>query len=628
MRMNGRLIVRVGLILSVALGAVPALAARWYVDDGDGGYAELTGTWGAWGGDPSDYNDDIRFVSAAGGGSARWSFASLPPGRFMVYASWTTGGGRPVAVTYTLSGGIGVLPRTINQQTFADADMSLEDTATGTDAGNGAYFARLSPTCFRLNYGTLAATLSAPSGTLIADAVRLESVRPDAAKVYVIDNESCNGNNGAYTENAGTWAMWAGDSFDHRDGYRYGSAAGDAATFAFTGLDNGRYRVSATWQGQVNRPNDAAYALSGYPSRTMNQQVTPVDDWFENVPWNRIFPCALVTGGALSVQVVNPAGGSGNALIADAVRAEKLWNIVDNGDAGFLQMAGTWGQDAGANSVVDREELWSNSGGAQVRYTFTGIPSDQFFMVYASWIPGANRTDGALYTLSDGYGDIATVNQVSSGWIRHDYTEEVAGSDSGDVMLWARVANPVFHVVDGTLDVTVTLAGSQYLMADAIRLEPVRPQTEAVYVIDNENPSANSGTYAETVGSWATYAVDARDHRADYRFSNTAGAKCQFAFTGIPIGRYRVSAAWVPGASRPTGAVYAVAGGPAATVNQVNAPADDFFEDVLWKDLFTVIVGSSGTLTVELSNATTDAVIADAVRLEKLPAAGTAFILK
>jgi hypothetical protein len=150
---------------------------------------------------------------------------------------------------------------------------------------------------------------------LMADSVRVEKANPDVEKVYVVDNEDATG----YSETGTSWATWAGDDNDHRSNYRYVSGT-DTATFSFTGVDDGVYRVSANWTPSPNRTTGAAYIIEGIGSAIVSQEPSP-EDAFENSYWKNLFYAVNVTNGSISVTVSNTTT---DLLIADAVRLEKV----------------------------------------------------------------------------------------------------------------------------------------------------------------------------------------------------------------------------------------------------------------------------------------------------------------
>jgi hypothetical protein len=101
------------------------------------------------------------------------------------------------------------------------------------------------------------------------------------------------------------------------------------------------------------------------------------------------------------------------------------------------------------------------------------------------------------------------------------------------------------------------------------------------------------------------------------RFRSTA----TWAFGDVEPGTYRVSATWSPGADRAVNAPFTVLNGTttlaSVAVNQRLAPADLTAHGTTWKDLGTFKI-DSGSLSVRLTNPTLGAVIADAVRIERV----------
>jgi hypothetical protein len=309
-----------GLAAVWICGAAKLPAAVLTLDNTDPGYSE-TGAWNGWVGEGSE-GGGFRFTGSGSGATATWSFSGVPAGRYLLSASTVPGGDRTTTASYTVTDGIGTLGP-VSQNGGDKADFSRE--IGGVDnTGGGLYYTRLSNTAFAVSDGTLEATVSAPNGVLIADAFRLESVRPDVLAVFVIDNENAYYNNGTYTKTGGTWGAYGADVGDHRWQFDYGTSADATASYAFTGLPNGTYRVSSTWSGGGNRPGDARYYVEGGPTITVNQTIASSGDLFEDVLWDDLFN-VVVTDGTLTVNLENLAGGfGGNALISDAVRLELI----------------------------------------------------------------------------------------------------------------------------------------------------------------------------------------------------------------------------------------------------------------------------------------------------------------
>ncbi|MCF7674986.1 MAG: PEP-CTERM sorting domain-containing protein [Akkermansiaceae bacterium] len=309
-----RLLAVIGAIVPFFGTPETAQAAVLTIDNTDPGYSE-PGGWATWQGEGEE-GTNYRYADGATA-TATWSFTGVPAGNYMLSASYTPGGTRSTAVSYSVTGGIGTLGP-VSQFGAANADFQRE--VGGVDSA--LYYMRLSNAAFEINDGTLTATVSATGGTLIADAFRLESVRPDVQAIYVIDNENPIYNNGTYSETGGAWALWGGDPGDHRSNFSYGGAD-STAEFAFTGLQDGTYRVSATWVAGGTRPDDARFYVAGGPTINVDQTINPGDDIFEDASWDDLFTVDVI-GGALTVNLENPAGGSGDVLIADAVRLELI----------------------------------------------------------------------------------------------------------------------------------------------------------------------------------------------------------------------------------------------------------------------------------------------------------------
>jgi len=262
------------------------------------------------------YKQNWQFQDVAGApDTAAWSFSSLPAGRYYLAVSAPYDGRANLAsnAVFTVSDGGGACSL---DQAVAPRDF---DDQLGGAVQWGPGFARLSPfngyIPLTVTDGTLDVTVkNAGAGFLTADAVRLESARLDALKVWVIgDRETARG----YSESA-PWQDWGGE-FEHNHDFRFSATA--TATFAFTGLNPGRYRVSATWPAGGNRPAQTEYAIAGVATNIVSQQVAPEDDLFEDVMWEDLFENIEVTDGNLTVTL---RGLSAGVAIADAVRVELL----------------------------------------------------------------------------------------------------------------------------------------------------------------------------------------------------------------------------------------------------------------------------------------------------------------
>jgi hypothetical protein len=263
------------------------------------------------------YNQDWQYQDTAGApDTATWSFSSVPPGRYCLAVSTAYNGQTNLTTDarYTVSDGGGTV--SLNQA-LGPRDF---DHHFGRTVKWGPGFARLSTfngyIPMTITDGSLEVTVrnGGAAGFLTADAARLDTARFDTLKVWIIgDRETARG----YSESA-AWGDWGGE-FEHNHDYRF---SGDAtATFAFSGLNPGRYRVSATWPAGANRPVQTEYAIPGVATNIVSQQVMPNDDFFEDVLWEDLFQNIEVTNGTLAVTLRSLGAG---VAIADAMRLELI----------------------------------------------------------------------------------------------------------------------------------------------------------------------------------------------------------------------------------------------------------------------------------------------------------------
>ena len=424
---------KLGSILIASIVALHLQAQVIVLDDEEDGYT----TTGAWTREPSNfaYNKDEYYQSAPNNGStATWSFSSLQSGKYYLSASWVSTGNRTTAANYTFSDAI---PSVMIDQSLSQSygfDASSNDVGYARLSNFNGYVPQL------ISDGTLSVTASSAiaSRYLMADSVRLERAPDDVEKVYVIDNEDAAG----YSE-IGTWATYS-EGMDHRTNYRYNNTSTqttDTATFTFTGLDDGRYRISATWISGGSRPTDATYILPGVGSRTVNQQAAPLGDTFEDANWQYLFYAVPVTGGTLSLIVTNPAGGSGFQLIADAVRLEKLvdksaFTLVENFEShifgsdpastnGWVKRGTTSGLIVSNEQGQAAQLLATGNAGYNKRLGVNSIPDGQTGTLFFRMCSYANGPLNFAAYLTDW-------NWVTGSWWNYDNAGIFSRGDQGD----------------------------------------------------------------------------------------------------------------------------------------------------------------------------------------------------
>ena len=139
----------------------------------------------------------------------------------------------------------------------------------------------------------------------------------------------------------GTWTNLTSAGFGLDEHYASGVGA-DVATWTFTGLAPGPYRISTNWLPTANRATNSPFSYYDNTTllgtTTINQQNSPssLTDCF-NVGWQDIAVSGQINSGTLQVKLSDNANGF---VIADAIRVEPLGvNAPFSGSAVTLQNA-------------------------------------------------------------------------------------------------------------------------------------------------------------------------------------------------------------------------------------------------------------------------------------------------
>jgi len=128
---------------------------------------------------------------------------------------------------------------------------------------------------------------------------------------------------------------WLGQGFqnDVREAPPTTATPHHTATWTFTDLGPGTYRVSATWTPFATRASNAAFSINGGPAILVNQKLPPgnpsstpagtvVQDAASGVWFADLSMAAIPVNGSIVVQL-SSAGATGG-LLADAIRIERL----------------------------------------------------------------------------------------------------------------------------------------------------------------------------------------------------------------------------------------------------------------------------------------------------------------
>ncbi len=278
------------------------------VDDGDPGFATI-GAWNTPALGNGRENDLRNHAIGTGSDTATWTFTGLEPWhQYLVSSTWFAHPNRATNAPFTIFDGTGgpVLDTVrINQEQppddFSDLGSNWEQmvvvTITGTE---------------------LVVQLSDDANEfVIADAIHVQLVDQYPGKV--IDNGEV-----GFTATAGWNPSPIGNGYEHDLLNAPAGNGSTIATWTFTDLIPGIYRVSTTWFAHPNRATDAPYTIyDGVTSLVtidIHQKFAPGDDTAFLANWE-ILDAVAIFSGILVVELTNDADGF---VVADAVRIERL----------------------------------------------------------------------------------------------------------------------------------------------------------------------------------------------------------------------------------------------------------------------------------------------------------------
>ncbi|MEZ6147911.1 MAG: right-handed parallel beta-helix repeat-containing protein [Planctomycetaceae bacterium] len=282
--------------------------------------------------------------------------------------------------------------------------------------------------------------------------------------------------------------------------------------------------------------------------------------------------------------------------------------FVDNADPGY-STDGTW---AANSNVLARGGDIGNSlfgrGQNVARWSFSDLVPGRY-RISATWVEHPNRATNSPFKALDSVGGMVLNSTVVN--------QELAPNDfADDGTNWEDLF--IVDVTGSTLVVELSNAANQYVVADAIRIEPtLAPISPVAHIIDDGDPGFS------TVGTWNLPAgMLGRENDLQHNAAGTGTDTATWTFTGLTPGNYIVSATWLEHINRATDAPFTIfdgTGGPVLEIVRVNqelAPDDFTDRGSNWEEL--AIVGITGSeLVVQLSDDANGYVIADAIRIEQ-----------
>jgi len=384
---------------------------------------------------------------------------------------------------------------------------------------------------------------------------------------------------------SGRWGV--GNRSGYQGGHRWTERGdgSDEATWTFA-VTPGRYRVSATWKAGLNRATNAPFTIfdDGALLSTVlvNQEYWPKDLFANDRGWKDLGLPHVITGTELTVRLTDAAN---EYVIADAIRIERLGDVpVPRPEIAVMH---------------EGESVLDDTGSIEFGRTSSGRPVSKTF-----WVKNIGTADLTVQPISvpDGFSltkNFAPNTVIPPGQYETFVVELDAltdGSYSGELAFSSTDADesPYNFVVSGV----------------------VAAPPEVQVLDDSDEGFHASGRW--TIGTRSGY-----DGGHQWTSKGVGADEATWTFTVTP-GVYRVSATWKAGLNRATNAPFTVSDDGAAIstvlINQEHAPKDLFANDRGWKDIghtgLWLITGTE--LTVTLTDAADEYVIADAIRVQRL----------
>ncbi|MDA1051398.1 MAG: tandem-95 repeat protein, partial [Planctomycetota bacterium] len=429
---------------------------------------------------------------------------------------------------------------------------------------------------------------------------------------FIIDD----GDPGFDTTNlaTGVWLGPDGDGYLGDDLWTTSDSSGDAATWTFTGLPAGNYRVSATWDDPGSPVIDAPFTIfegstggTNLGTTLMNQQGAPASFSDVGVLWQDLtvgttttangIPVYNISGLALNntitVQLTDLVASSSIHLVhADAIRIER---ILD--------------PDITVTELVSGVAIADDTGTFDFGTTFPGVSVEKTFVITNNG-PSNNVVIAEPFTLPSGYTLTQVFGGTPTGLASNTATLAPAGTTTFKIRVDAGGAGTAggevsFGMVSPDIDPD----------ENPFNFTITSNVSESRIIDDN---LTMTGGYSET-GTW--FGPDGHGYLGDDRWTaaDDDGDTATFTFQNLPSGRYEVAATWKPEWNASSATPFAITGDATSnvTVNQRVRPDDFIDQSVAWEILGDVST-STGQITVVLSDNATGLVHADAVQVRLL----------
>jgi hypothetical protein len=398
------------------------------------------------------YNERIHSVTAGAGSPAQWVFPGLTPGRqYLVSATWTGSANRVSTAQYTLTTATSTNV-TVNQQVAPSQRQAnghvFDDLGVVTADGSGIL--------------TVSLSASVGTGVVVADAIRILPLEQPEIEVF----------------QGSTLILDSSTSVD------FGTTA-------------------------VGSSVDRAFSISNLGLRPMALGVPEVPTGYSIVG---SFPTSVEAGGSASftIRLTGAAVGRYDGTlrfgadeanenpfeivlkgsVVDIAADTIIDNTIDSAPLFTVSGAFTTFTGQGRNNSI-HAATGANATPSVATYTFSGLAANTIYRVSATWSPALNRATNAPFTISG----------VSGGPYSSLINQELAPSDyNADGSLWQDLGGP-FTTTGDTLIVSLTNTGAnEYVVADAIRIEPL-PAQSVIRLYDSDGIELLNGGRYEFVGT-------------------------------------------------------------------------------------------------------------------------------
>ncbi|WP_417382519.1 choice-of-anchor D domain-containing protein [Gimesia sp.] len=385
-------------------------------------------------------------------------------------------------------------------------------------------------------------------------------------------------------------------------------AGTDTATWTFTGLAEGNYRVSTTWSQYYNRVTDAPFSLDGGAGTAdivVDQSVAPSSFIENGTSWFDLSTSFAVDAtGELVVTLTNEASNFirdhftlANGVIADAIRIEYL-------PEPDLEVT----YDLGSGPIVVDDD----TGVVDFGSTIPGIPVIIEFTVTNLSADPVNVT--GLIEFPPGFSIIPTPT-TQFGTNTTPVSIAGGGSETFQIQFDGGTNGTTFGQVSFT---TGDVDENPYNFT-------VRGEAGPATIGIND-------TDFTQVGTWNGYtpgnAGDPLFLTGNTQYVGGDGSSTATWDFDVEPGRYQVVAHWnvspdfsMNGAGAATNAPYTIFGGsvPVTVLKSHQTSANDFLDDGLnWEYIGDPVVITGNSLSVQLSNLADGVVYADEVRIYRV----------